>query len=386
MRRQKDYLIFEKMYREPMSSQLMLFFMLYGITGVMPFVAAVYLLLRRGNAFAPDVTPPMRLRRWTASFFLVSALAHVWWYLFYIYSTSINSVVYMVLVVLDSLLLFFTIAGTQLAMLQDRRRPIWPILIAMIPFVVLCGFYMAHSSELLRQIALAYILLLCLLFNAYMVFAIRQYGRWLNDNYADLENKKVWLSQVVAFLCLLLFVLYVLAEDIVFISLIHFVDIVLVVLLLWRVETLPQLEETHPKNLPVSEGSDLSPLTSHSLSLMSNIDLSYIEQLLAKHCVDTQLYLQHDITLQQLAQTIGTNRSYLSQYFSRQGITYNTYINNLRINHFIKHYEEATAAGQPVSAQQLAYESGFRSYRTFSRAFMQRTGQSVTAWTRNMER
>ena len=80
------------------------------------------------------------------------------------------------------------------------------------------------------------------------------------------------------------------------------------------------------------------------------------------------------------AQRVGTNRSYLSQYFSRQGITYNTYINNLRIKHFISCYEESIAAGQTVSAQQLAYESGFRSYRTFSRAFMQRTGQSVTTW------
>ena len=96
-----------------------------------------------------------------------------------------------------------------------------------------------------------------------------------------------------------------------------------------------------------------------------------------------QLYLQHDISIDQLAQAIGTNRSYLSQFFSRQGITYNIYINNLRINHFISLYEQAVAAGQNVGAQQLAEESGFRSYSTFSRAFTQRMGQSVTAWMRD---
>jgi AraC-like DNA-binding protein len=104
---------------------------------------------------------------------------------------------------------------------------------------------------------------------------------------------------------------------------------------------------------------------------------------LKEHCVNTQLYLQHDLTLQQLAHAIGTNRSYLSQYFSRQGITYNTYINNLRINHFIDLYQKAAATSLTVGAKQLAYESGFRSYSTFSRAFMQRTGQSVTAWMRD---
>jgi AraC-like DNA-binding protein len=80
---------------------------------------------------------------------------------------------------------------------------------------------------------------------------------------------------------------------------------------------------------------------------------------------------------------IGTNRSYLSQYFSRQGITYNTYINNLRINHFISRYQELASTQQSFTVQELASESGYRSYSTFSLAFKQRTGQSVSAWMRD---
>ena len=113
---------------------------------------------------------------------------------------------------------------------------------------------------------------------------------------------------------------------------------------------------------------------------------SNIEQLLVERCVDTQLYLQHDLTILQLAQAVGTNRFYLSQYFSRQGITYNAYINDLRINHFMSLYREAIAAQQPITAQQLASDSGYRSYSTFSLAFKQRTGQSVTAWIREPTR
>ena len=108
--------------------------------------------------------------------------------------------------------------------------------------------------------------------------------------------------------------------------------------------------------------------------------LAHIERLLAEHCVDTQLYLQHDLSLQQLARTIGTNRSYLSQYFSRQGITYNTYINNLRINYFISRYQEVASTQQPFIVKQLVSESGYHSYSTFSLAFKQRMGQSVTDW------
>ena len=380
------------------SIQLILFFILYGITGVVPLIAALYLLLRRGNAFAPDVTPPMRLRRWTAAFFAFASLTHVWWLQFYIFSGNLYSVGYLIIVMLDCIVLFTTFSGMLLAMLQDRRRPVWPAMVGLIPFVALGVMFMVRPNDLLIDIAGTYLLVLSLLFAGYMVVAIRQYGWWLNDNYADLENKKVWLSQTVALISMLLFVLYVLATDMVLIWLVHVVVLVLIGLMLWRVETLPELDQTlqtHPQPLPMREGSEYpqgcnsadelsSPLPyreEQGEGLLVGIEgLQSLERLLAERCVAPQLYLQHDLTLQQLAQAVGTNRSYLSQYFSRQGITYNTYINNLRINHFIERYQELSAARQPIIAQQLAQESGFRSYRTFSRAFMQRTGQSVTAW------
>ena len=352
---------------------LILFFILYGITGVVPAIAAVYLLLRRANAIAPGITPPMRLRRWTASFFAVTTLAHVWWLLFYIYSGDLHSVAYLVIVMVDCMLLFVTFAGMLLAMLQDRRRPVWPALVTMIPFVALCGAVMAFPSKLFEQITVAYLVLLGLLFTVHMIFAIRQYGRWLNDNYADLENKKVWLCQAVALGCMLLFVLYVFAVDMVSIWFLRITELVLVGLLLWRVETLPLLAQNTAE--PSPNPQHLTPT-----STISTIDLEQIDRLLKEHCVATQLYLQHELSLQDLAQAIGTNRSYLSQYFSRKSITYNTYINNLRIDYFIKRYQELTAARQAVVAQELAYESGFSSYRTFSRAFTQRMGQSVTTW------
>jgi len=67
-------------------------------------------------------------------------------------------------------------------------------------------------------------------------------------------------------------------------------------------------------------------------------------------------------------------------YFSRQGTTYNAYINDLRIDRFVHLVREANAAHRPVSAKQLAAQSGYRSYSTFSVAFKQRMGKSVKEW------
>lgn len=396
--------------------QFILFFVLYGVTGTMPFFAALYLLLSPGNAFAPYVTPPVRLRRWAASFFVLSVLDHVLWLLFYLHfrhSYSIDEVVhsagYVAIVVFDCVALQTTLAGTLLAMLQDRRRRIWPVFVAMIPFVVLMGVHILKPSQTAVLMAFVYVLLLYVLFTVYMVFAVRRYGRWLNDNYADLENKKVWLSQVVTLGCLLLFFLYTIVDvDTIFlIFLIHFTEVVLFALLLWRVETLQQLDSFPvPETLPLADstpaeetGDAPAPKTAEApedskitpdvpsqeqqpTTTSVNIDIDQIERQLNEHCVATRLYLQHELTLSELAQTIGTNRSYLSLYFSRQGITYNIYINNLRINYFISRYQEAAKAGQPIIAQQLASDSGYRSYSTFSLAFKQRLGQSVTAWMR----
>ena len=113
---------------------------------------------------------------------------------------------------------------------------------------------------------------------------------------------------------------------------------------------------------------------------LSQTNRENIGALLQQHCIETQLFLQHDLNISQLAKAIGTNRFYLSQYISNQGMTYNAYINGLRINHFISLYHEAVDAHRSFSAQQLAQESGFFTYRTFSEAFKRKMGHTVSAW------
>ena len=361
-------------------------------------IACIYILLRRGNAFAPDVTPPVILRRWAAAFYAEAFLGHIWWFLYSVYCNDTSSVYCLVVAVTDNVLLLTTIAGTLLSMLQDRKRPVWPVLMAVIPYVVLMVIHIIIPDGRFLDIAVAYILLFYVQFSIYMVFAVRQYGRWLRDNYADLEHKEVWVSQVLVVVILIL----ILSDgfsmgNLVISYILQLIQFPFFGLLLWRIETLPQLdgrlmaeplsqmeeilvEQVCSPALQTSEEADLPILEQQSLAITN------IEQLLAERCMDTQLYLQHDLTLLQLAQAVGTNRLYLSQYFSRQGTTYNAYINDLRINHFISHYQEAVQNRPSVTAQQLASDSGYRSYSTFSLAFKQRMGQSVTAWMRETDK
>ena len=259
------------------SLDILLLFMLYATGATTAAIACLYLLLRRGNAFAPDVVSPVRLRRWTAAFFAALAMGHLW-YMPAVVFTSSDVILLSMLVggLLDCLLVIPLAIIILFCMLQDRQRPLWPVAVITAPLVV--GMVVGIVSLSIRQ--------------------------------------------------------------------------------------------------PQSVNEEM--VTTEEQAARDDIGL-----LLQQHCIDTQLYLQHDLTVTQLAQAIGTNRFYLGQYFSRQDTTYNAYINNLRINHFVSLYRETIAAQRAFTAQQLAHDSGYRSYSTFSLAFKQRMGQSVTAWMRH---
>ena len=344
------------------------FVSLYGGVTMLNVVAALYLVLRRSNAIAPEVTSPVRLRRWAAAFMFVAALSHVFWMF---YASHPSPVSYVIVCSLDILLLIPTIAGILLSMLQDRRRRIWPVLVWLAPALVLIALCIIRGDDALMAPISIYVIALYVLFLLYVFFAVRCYGRWLRDNYADLEHKEVWQSFLILAVFLLFFVIYSsTAEDSkVLVYLLQVDCIIIVGLLLWRVETLQVLVADNAPAEDVQKVPQTVPVN--------------IGPLLERHCVQAQLYLQHDLTLSQLAQTIGTNRSYLSQYFAQQGLTYNSYINGLRVNHFIGLYHQAVADQRIIKAQQLASESGFHSYSTFSAAFKQKTGKTVTEWMRS---
>ena len=359
------------MYNLPGQEEL-LFYMLYAGAAVLSLIASCYLLFRQGNAFACDITPPVRLRRWTAAFFAAMTLSHVW-YMPIIFLSSSNDIMltYLVGALLDCMTIFPLAIIVLLCMLQDRRRPLWPVWVIVAPLVVGMAFCISSRNNTLIPMLRIYILLMGIGLITYMVRALRQYGRWLRDNYADLEHKEVWQSFLVQAAILLILNFYTFGSGWpAYEFVVQALDIVFVCYLLWRVETLNDLNIPQP--LPIHEE------TTSTEEETTTYD--EIGALLQQHCIDTQLYLQHDLTLLQLAKVIGTNRFYLSQYFSTQGTTYNAYINDLRINHFIRLYREAVAGQRPFTTKQLAHDSGYRSYSTFTLAFKQRMGKNVTTW------
>ena len=135
----------------------------------------------------------------------------------------------------------------------------------------------------------------------------------MRDNYADLEHKEVWKSFLV--LAIMMLVLGIYASGVggmAYEYAVQTLAIVLVCYLLWRVETLSNLSIPLSQDLSVAEPAitEAEDVEDNSLSQTNRENIG---TLLQQHCIDTQLYLQHDLNISQLAKTIGVNRLYLTR-------------------------------------------------------------------------
>ena len=366
----------------PQSLYDILFLMLYGGVAMIAFVAGIYLWLRRSNAIEPSVTPPKLLRRWTAAFFIMAAMSHVWWYVLGVYWLADDRLVRNTLcVMLDHITLVPLVMAVLLRLLQDRQRSIWPWAVSQVLVIGSAAVGIAHHNDggldLMHYCQVA----ILALFVGYYTDALVQYSRWLKENYADLDHKEVWQSLLFVVVLFLIYEVYSTNPGDMPTEYLSQLNTLLIIgFLLWRVETLSSLTLEHE-----GESVDVSlPVDGSQENRSYEPDLYYIGGLLEQQCEATQLYLQHDLTLQQLASIIGTNRTYLSQYFAQQDITYNVYINHLRVQHFMRLYRDSISSSHPATATELAQQSGFRSYSTFATAFKQVNGQTVTTWMKNL--
>ncbi len=360
----------------------MFFFIFYGGTIMLAFLASLYLLLRRINAFSTEITPSLRLRRWTAGLLASIASSHIWWLLFYFApANDIFPQSRMLCFTLDILFIQPPLLCTMLVMLQDRRRSLWNVVffevLSLIDLVL--KFYTGSRFSVACLFSSA-LFAFCILF--FFVRALRQYDRWLLDNYADLEHKEVRNTfYVMAAFLITTFIYGVSSGSLVNEILIEVADIIFFIALVWRVETLPTLDESteDAAEKRASLKGDMGDPAVRASELPDRVQLK-LQQLLKEYCIDAHFYLQHDATLNQLAKRMGTNRYYLSQYFACMGLTYNNFINNLRIDYFISLYKDAQIDKRAVKAIELTGQCGFRSYKTFSSAFKQVMGVTFTEW------
>ncbi len=120
--------------------------------------------------------------------------------------------------------------------------------------------------------------------------------------------------------------------------------------------------------------NELRPVSEEEATSVSGT--ASIENIVTDLFVTQKLYLNPKLKLTDVAQLVGTNRTYLSNFFNRTaGSTFYDYVNALRLDHAEKLLSE-TSDPQAV----IAEKSGFNSLSTFRRAFEQRHNCSPTQY------
>lgn len=189
----------------------------------------------------------------------------------------------------------------------------------------------------------------------------RLYREFLKQHYSDIINRditRITYSFIAgAFFYMLSWLIISLVNNPLFDILYYTAGIALWLTVIRQSENLKPAEEI-PLPEPITE-----PLGTKAYAF---------EEDLRKAMDEKELYLDPNLTLQSLATTIGTNRTYLSRYLSEVKETnFYDYINQLRIH---QKSVPLLADENKYTLDYIALKSGFNSLSTFQRAFRKYKG------------
>ena len=104
-----------------------------------------------------------------------------------------------------------------------------------------------------------------------------------------------------------------------------------------------------------------------------------VKQRLDRTMIQQKLYLDHDITIVQVAKEVGTNRTYISKAIHANAISFFEYVNEYRIEHVINLLkEEGRKEHYTKTIPDIAYEAGFSNERTMNKYLLKKTGMRAS--------
>lgn len=311
--------------------------------------------------------------------------------------------------------------------LVEACRPLWMnwsrAFCFYIPFVVLMVAFWVHPVPLAYH-AMHFAAILCAVF--ILLWALRELPRFeraLKEEYSYAEYINLhWLRGVILlFFCLLMLWVYdSMASGVRYDNLFLFNSLVMwiaacfcfyrqsVVINAVKSYFVEPSEDNAETNLDAAE-NDLDKATAHLEAAEADLNAPHAHtqpenvaetvvepQPVAEHPVEPEpeelklqqeaafaermyllfekehVYLNPRLRLSELAMLLGTNRTYLSQYFNQNcESTFYDFVNDYRIHHakLLLHSTDDTL-------ETIAMNSGFNSLSTFRRAFVQREGMS----------
>ncbi|RGU30548.1 helix-turn-helix domain-containing protein [Bacteroides cellulosilyticus] len=255
------------------------------------------------------------------------------------------------------------------------------------PYLIFTIAYLCTFYAPIFPFYFGFILLYSAVIVLIVTFAARRYQRYIHNNYSYSEHIDVaWLKKATLILaiCLLTWVytsihitgwgdtIYYISSVVLWFVIIHY--------------SAYQISIPMPNNL---KGNLLAkePVEENETTGTEQENGSYyaFREELLKVMEEQQLYLNPKLTISDVANAIGTNRTYLSSYFNNKlNITFYDYINNLRIEKTGK--QLLATYPYTMNIDEIAERSGFNSTSTFRRAFFKNTGMTPLQYRKSIQK
>lgn len=241
----------------------------------------------------------------------------------------------------------------------------------LLPFV--CGIvaFALTRSEVVFFIALAGV---PVVYAAYMIpfimRSLRRYGESIDNNYSYCEGINIkWLKTVVwLFAVNLLFCIYLYSHISAGLFLIYYAYcLAMWCYIIWCNESYHR-----PQWTPEA----IIPLCVQDAPLEPNGDADKFKNKLKVLFDEQRIFLKTDLVMQEVAQRLGTNRTYLSRYLNHnKHVSFYEYVNSYRLAH-----AERLLLTTSNKIKDIAQDSGFNSFSTFTSLFRRHYGCTPTEY------
>lgn len=257
--------------------------------------------------------------------------------------------------------------------LVELCRPGWIktrwMVMTEVPFVVMSLLYVLTQNHLFYMLLWVLSLAYGLWCIVWMIHDLPRYHRWLKNEYSYQENINLhWLRGVTL---LFFIILCIWVVDCIYPSTLIDTIYILSSLVGWMVVCyFINRQELVIKevidSLPTETAEPLAPAAADGETEESdNERIQLLSEQLEKLFTVDKVYLEPRLRLVDLAQKLGTNRTYLSNFFNKERqTTFYEFVNGYRISH-----SENLLTTTDYTLDVVAELSGFNSLSTFRRTF-----------------
>lgn len=289
--------------------------------------------------------------------------------------------VYVVTSMVTALMTISVTSWAYMAYLQQgvRQKVLQPLIL--FPPAIITILYAVTPTETLQYAFNGIFALEWLLLIGYYIVLYRRFAHDLKINYSSISRsmlRGLHVQWAVSILTLVVFSLCVTFDSLLWNSIDILVNIFAACVFIYTSEHMMPIPDRDENVSTASDASheDTTQSVENAETAIDSVNQGInIAEALRNECEAKLLYCNPDLTLADLAIAIGTNRTYLSEWFADNDTTFYQHINTLRILHAAD-----LLLMTDKTIKEIQIESGFSSRTTFSKYFAEYHGCSPTVY------